>query len=660
MIIELAHAALILALVLSIWQALALPFGILARQAHFALCLRPLSLCVFLLISFAFTSLIFAYIRSDFTVLNVIENSHRLKPFWYRLTGSWGNHEGSMLLWLWVLSLYGVLAAYLSRAHHALRNGAIMVIGAITAGFTAFILITSNPFTRVFPPPSDGEGLNPLLQDMGLILHPPMLYLGYVGTAIIFAFGLSAMWQNKLDARFAKIIQPWILLCWSALTAGIGLGSWWAYRELGWGGWWFWDPVENVSLLPWLCATALLHANLVLEKRGHFTRLVGFLTILTFSMSLIGTFIVRSGLITSVHAFASAPDRGLFMLLMISLIIICGTIAFARMKIAPAPQSYALISKQGLIMLMAILLLSLAGTVLFAIIYPLLLTYFTQQTISVGAPYFEAIFVPIALILAVLAALAPLLLWDHFHLKNLRQIGGWLLGAVLLAIGVLAMLLTPDSFVTILALSLAFMLLIAMVRFARKAQFSWRNAATLIGHFGFALLLAAIAINSAFKTEIETPLRLNETQTIGEYSLTLQALKIQARHNYIAKTAQITLYQNHQFLAQLEPEMRYYPVRGQETTESAILSSWQRDIYAVIGHVRYQTNAKIALDMQASAPQDTGVNASTNADAPIGVRLYIMPAQGMIWAGFGLVMLSGLLGIFAHLRKPKNLSEKLP
>lgn len=641
MIPEIGHAALILAMVLACWQMLALPFAKIVHEPVFAACVRPLALSVFLLVTLGFACLMVSYARSDFSVLNVIENSHSLKPFWYKLTGTWGNHEGSMLLWLWVLSFYGALAAYIPTREETLRRTALMVVGGITALFSAFLLLTSNPFVRIFPPPADGQDLNPLLQDIGLILHPPVLYLGYVGAAIVFAYAIAAMWQQRVDRHFATAIKPWVMMCWLSLTAGIGLGSWWAYRELGWGGWWFWDPVENVALLPWLCATALMHSSLMLQRRGNFPYFTAFLALLTFSMSLIGTFIVRSGLITSVHAFASASDRGIFMLVMVCIIILVGAFAFARVRLLAPPPAYAVASRQGMVMVAGILLLSLAATVLLAILYPLILTLTGQNSISVGAPYFEAVFIPTVLPLGILAAMAPLTLWDHARRVQLLQLLYRLLPALVAAAMVAIYIFNPRSIMAIVAFSIAIMLFVSLVFYIRKPNFTLQNAATCIGHAGFALMLLTVTLNTQFSSQAEAPMKLGETRDMAGYSLSLREVKLVAHQNYFARRAMVELRKSGKLLAELMPETRYYPVRGQETTESAIHSNWLRDVYVVIGRVTYQ-------------PESTALQEAQKIPAFVGVRVYVMPAQRLIWLGFLLAVLSGIVGIVAHIRKQRG------
>lgn len=642
MIAEIGQFLLIFALVLSLAQALS-PLGARFLRISLQPCLPRLSIAMGLMVTAAFACLIICYARSDFTVLTVVMNSHSLKPMWAKITAAWGNHEGSMVLWLWVLTFLGMILGFIARKRsHALHHDALVVLGIVCSGFLLFILFTSNPFTRVFPAPVDGEDLNPLLQDIGLIIHPPLLYLGYVGSGIVFAFGAAAMARGEINSTFARTIQPWLLVTWASLSAGIAVGSWWAYRELGWGGWWYWDPVENVSLMPWLCATALLHLNVVLEKRGEMPRLVALLTIITFSLSLTGTFIVRSGLITSVHAFASDPTRGIFMLGLIGAVIMGGLALYTRMQMASASNVPPFFSRQGQILFSSIILLTLASTIVLAILYPLALTLLKLPSISVGPPYFYAVFVPLVLPLAACAAAAPFLAWDN---ASRRQIIDNLLWVALPCIAVCMCalaVLQPYDAITILATSLSAALLLNMARFAAKSYrnnaLTLRHAATLLGHSGFALLLVCAALNAQLKTHLEAPMRVSESYESQGVKVTLNDIELGAKDNFLYRRAQLTISKDGRTIGNLAPETRYYPVRSQETTESAVAAHWFYDIYAVIGRAEYHASAKDAHKQLAK-------------DSLIGVRIYIMPMQRLIWIAFAMIALSGVIGAAGHIRK---------
>ncbi|MGH6884986.1 MAG: heme lyase CcmF/NrfE family subunit, partial [Geminicoccales bacterium] len=420
MIAELGHFALTLALIVALLQA-SLPLWGAARGDERLMALaRPAALAQLLLIAIAFGALTHAYVVSDFSLLNVYQNSHTAKPLLYKITGVWGNHEGSMLLWVLILALFGAaVAAFGNNLPDTLRARVLAIQAWIASGFLAFSLFTSNPFVRVFPTPANGQDLNPLLQDPGLAFHPPMLYLGYVGFSMAFSFAVAALIEGKVDAAWARWVRPWTLAAWCALTGGIALGSWWAYYELGWGGWWFWDPVENVSFMPWLMGTALLHSALIVEKRDALKVWTILLAILTFSLSLIGTFIVRSGLLTSVHAFATDPERGVFILLLLGLAIGGSLTLFAfRAPLLKPGGLFAPVSRESALLLNNLLLAAAAATVFLGTLYPLLIEALGGSKLSVGTPFYNATFVPIMVPLAIVMGIGPLLPWKRAELAS--------------------------------------------------------------------------------------------------------------------------------------------------------------------------------------------------------------------------------------------------
>ncbi|MDX1424463.1 MAG: heme lyase CcmF/NrfE family subunit, partial [Kiloniellales bacterium] len=418
MIPEIGHFALILALLVALVQGSVPMLGAARGRGDWMVLAGPTALLQLALMATAFLALMQAYVVSDFSVLNVAQNSHSAKPLLYKITGVWGNHEGSMVLWILILALFGAaVALFGGNLPETLKARVLAVQAWIAAGFLLFTILTSNPFARLVPAPADGADLNPLLQDPGLAFHPPMLYTGYVGFSIAFSFAIAALIEGKVDAAWARWVRPWTLVAWSFLTAGIALGSWWAYYELGWGGWWFWDPVENVSFMPWLMGTALLHSAIVVEKRDALKVWTILLAILTFSLSLIGTFIVRSGLLTSVHAFATDPERGLFILILLCLTI-GGSLALFAWR-APALKSGGLfdpISREGALVLNNLLLATACATVFLGTLYPLFVEALGGAKISVGEPYFNATFVPIMVPLVVAMAVGPLLPWKRADL----------------------------------------------------------------------------------------------------------------------------------------------------------------------------------------------------------------------------------------------------
>ena len=423
MIPELGQFGLALALALAVVQSVVPMAGAARGNLVWMRSAQSTALGQLVFLALAFGALMWAFVVSDFTVRNVVENSNSLKPMLFKVAATWGSHEGSLLLWTLILALFGAgVAVFGTNIPHALRARTLSVQAWISVGFLTFMLFTSNPFERMLPPPVDGNDLNPLLQDIGLAMHPPLLYVGYVGFSIVFSFAVAALIEGRVDAAWARWVRPWTLAAWMSLTAGIALGSWWAYYELGWGGWWFWDPVENVSFMPWLLGTALLHSAIVTEKRGAFKSWTILLAILTFSLSLLGTFIVRSGLLTSVHAFAVDPERGIYILGLLG-ISIGGSLTLYAVR-APAMEGgglFAPVSREGGLLINNLLLAVATGTVLFGTLYPLFLEAITGDKISVGPPFYNASFVPIMLPLVFVMGLGPFLTWKRADLKGVLQ-----------------------------------------------------------------------------------------------------------------------------------------------------------------------------------------------------------------------------------------------
>src|ERR1700756_499499 len=433
MIAEFGHYALVLALALALVQASVPMVGARTNDPVLMAVAGPTAVAQFCFIAIAFAALTMCYVRSDFSVINVFENSHSAKPLIYKLSGVWGNHEGSMLLWVLILSLFGALVALFGGNLPArLKANVLAVQSSIAVAFILFILVTSNPFLRIAEPPFEGRDLNPILQDPGLAIHPPLLYLGYVGLSIAFSFAIAALIDGRIDAAWARWVRPWTLLAWMFLTLGIAMGSYWAYYTLGWGGWWFWDPVENASLMPWIAGTALLHSAVVMEKRDALKIWTILLAILAFSLSLIGTFLVRSGVLTSVHTFASDPTRGVF-ILAILVLFIGGSLALYPWRAPMLKQGglFAPISREGALVLNNLLLTAACATVFFGTLYPLALEAFTSEKISVGAPFFNLTFGPIFILLILMLPLGPLLPWKRGDLLGVAQ---RLMGAAALAI----------------------------------------------------------------------------------------------------------------------------------------------------------------------------------------------------------------------------------
>ncbi len=577
------------------------------------------------LVNFAFGILIYCYIVSDFSVLNVATNSHTAKPLIYKISGSWGNHEGSMLLWMWMLSLFTALFGWKSSLDSSLKIPALRIQNIICLGFLAFILLTSNPFERIFPAPENGSGLNPLLQDIGLALHPPLLYAGYVGFSLSFSAALAFLLSPIPAEIWARKLKPWVMISWSILTLGIAMGSWWAYRELGWGGFWFWDPVENASLMPWLAGTALAHSLLMTEKRRALTRWTVLLAIMAFSFSLLGTFLVRSGVLTSVHAFANDPERGLFILLFLFLVIGSSLTVFALR----APQlgkavSFAPLSREMALLVNNLLILTACGTVLLGTLYPLILELLTEERVSVGPPYFNATFNWLAIPLLFLAFIGVSLKWKKDSLHRIAQhmlFPGFCLAFTLVIFGLKTPLLVTlgIAFSGWLAVGMIYTLLIRSHFFRRFTKLPLSFHGMIVSHLGLALLTLSIAVVSQWQQESEEVMTKGSTQTLAGYTITLENVDLVAGPNYISRMGFFTVTHPDRSQLHLTPESRFYPIEQNTTTESAIDSSLWRDIYIAMGE--------------------------TDGKGHYAVRMYYKPLINGIWLGAFLMALGGIIAI---------------
>ena len=637
MIPEIGHYALILALFAALIQGTLPLAGAHRADAAWMALARPAAGLQFIFILTAFLALMHAYVTSDFSVLNVVNNSHSAKPLLYKISGVWGNHEGSMVLWMLILSLFGcAVALFGGNLPPTLRARVLAVQGLIGTGFLLFMLFTSNPFERVFPAPLDGNDLNPLLQDPGLAFHPPFLYLGYVGFSMAFSFAIAALIEGRVDAAWARWVRPWTLVAWCSLTLGIALGSWWAYYELGWGGWWFWDPVENASFMPWLAGTALLHSATVAEKRDALKSWTILLAIITFSLSLIGTFLVRSGVLTSVHTFAQDPTRGLFILGLL-IIAIGGSLTLYALR-APAMKAgglFAPISREGSLVLNNLLLMTAAATVFLGTIYPLVLDAVGGGTVSVGPPYFTATFVPLMVPMIVLMAIAPMLAWKRGDLAGaftrLR-----LAAAVVVVIALGTWYLKSEGpILAVLGLALAGWLFTGtLIEFSGRLKLfrismreSLRRAAHLpratygmtIAHAGIAIVVAGITASSAWQTEKIQVLRPGETVEVAGYIFTFEGTQELQGPNYTIERGTFQVSRDGAPIARLFPERRFYPVQGRQTTEAAIYTTWFADLYAVIG----------------------------DADGEDGrvTRLYHNPLVPWIWVGAVVMAMGGAVSL---------------
>lgn len=601
---------LILALLLAVIQTITLyPHGTLRRQL--LPCLLPAAWLQALCVACALAALIVLRLDNDFSVAVVADHSSLALPVLYKITGAWGNHEGSMLLWVLVLSSFGLaLAAARKEMTHA-----VAIQASLAAGVLLFILLTSNPFARRFPPPPDGNAFNPILQDVALAIHPPLLYVGYVGFSIVFSLAVAALLNGQSGREFARTLRPWILASWSSLTIGIGLGSWWAYRELGWGGFWFWDPVENASLLPWLAGTALLHSNIVLQKRGQLGAWVILLSILTFGLSLLGTFLVRSGALTSVHSFATDPARGLFILAYIAVFVGGALLLFAlRLPRAQAEEPMRPASREGMIVFNNLFLLSACATVLLGTLYPLFAEWLSGHKLTVGAPYFNATFVPLMALPLLLAGLAPLMPWKQASLPQvLLRAQPALLAAGAMAFLVLAYAKTHIA-QAVLGLGLGAWLFTCSVQWLMAGERSLHRLSVFLAHGGAAVLVLGVTGAGLWQEEVTKTVAAGDRVDIAGYRLFYHGETATRGEGYSARQGIFTLEKHGREITRLFPEYRIYDIRNAPTHEAAIHSTWPSDIYAVIGEAAGERTV---------------------------ARLYYVPMIRFVWLGCLLMTLGG-------------------
>ena len=599
MIAELGHFALVLALILAFAQT-ALPLlGAENRDARLMASGSPLAVGQTLAIAASFGCLMYAYVINDTTVLNVVQNSHSLKPLLYKITGTWGNHEGSLILWVLILAMCGLAVAAFGRdLPSPLKARVIGVLGAVSVGFLLFILLTSNPFERMWPPPPDGQGLNPILQDIGLAMHPPLLYVGYVGYAVTFAFAIAALIEGRVDAAWGRWVRPWSLAAWAFLTLGIALGSWWAYYELGWGGYWFWDPVENASLLPWLIGTALLHSAIVVEKRDALKTWTVLLAIIAFGMSLLGTFLVRSGVLNSVHSFANDPERGMFILGLLMFYMAGAFLLFAwRAQVMVPTGIFAPISREGAIVLNNLLVCSITAVVFVGTLWPMFADALFSAKVSVGPPFFNMASFPLVVPLLLAMAAGPLMPWKRAQLWPVLQRLWW---ACLLALGMFftALLLTGHNVLPAIGFAFAAWTVgAALTDIADRTQLfrtrmgnAWARAKGLpravwgaaIAHAGIGIVAAGVA-GMGLAQERLVAMAPGDTTQMAGYTWRLDGVRDHQGPNYTARKATITVLRDNEVLHVMEPSRRWFPTGRMHTTEVAIRTNLLYDLYAVIG-----------------------------------------------------------------------------
>jgi cytochrome c-type biogenesis protein CcmF len=636
---EIGHFALILALLVALAQGIVPMLGAARRDAALMAVAVPAARAQFALVAIAFGCLAWSFVTSDFSVVNVAQHSNSHLPAHYRFAATWGSHEGSLLLWSLMLAGWGAAVTFFSRnLPQTLRARVLAVMGLIAVGFLLFLLATSNPFARLFPPAPEGSDLNPLLQDPGMVVHPPMLYMGYVGFSVAFAFAIAALIGGRLDAAWARWSRPWTTVAWSFLTIGIMMGSAWAYYELGWGGWWFWDPVENASFMPWLVGTALIHSLAVTEKRGAFRSWTVLLAIVAFSLSLVGTFLVRSGVLTSVHAFATDPARGIFILAFLALVIGGSlTLYAARAGAVGAGGGFAVVSRESMLLGNNILLAIAMASVLLGTLYPLVIDALGLGKISVGPPYFDAVFVPLMTPLVFLMGVGPVAAWRDARVPDLWTRLRWALYVALasaallpfalgqwkplVALGLLLAAWIAATTVTALAQRLRGAPQRGVLDKLRANASAWYGMLT--AHLGVAVFIAGVTLVKGYEIERDVRLDVGQSVDVAGDTYTFRGVAPARGPNYDATVATIDVARDGRTVATLRPQKRAYRASGQVMTEAAIQTRVIGDRYVSLGE-----------------PVTTD-----GASGAWGVRIYAKPFVDWIWAGCLLMAFGGFLAV---------------
>lgn len=591
----------------------------------------------FIFLNLAMICLITCFMNNDMTVIYVQEHSHALLPFIYKVGAAWGGHEGSLLLWCLILSGWTVVfilfTTFISDFSENFYSKMIMVLGFVSTGFILFLFITSNPFLREFPEaPIVGNDLTPILQDPGLIFHPPMLYLGYVGFAIAFAFAIAALLEGKLNPIWAKNLRPWVILPWAFLSCGIVLGSWWAYRELGWGGWWFWDPVENASLLPWLSATALIHSLIVSEKRDTFKGWTILLAIVTFTLSLLGTFLVRSGVLVSVHAFANSPERGIFLLCYLA-IIICGAFILYAARIQRFYQAvnFKLCSRETFLLINSVILLTAVATIVIGTLYPIILDSLNLGKISVGEPYFNTVFIPIILPLLLLMGIAPHVHWESQAFKPLWKKLRWdFVASALIGFSVPQLLGYEFHLLTAIGLFFSVWIILSTLHYFLKLQtrFALKHASMIVAHFGIAIIALGITLDKSYSEERQIKIAPGEATTLSDYVITFSNLEKITGPNYQSILATFNITNQDAKTVSLAAEQRTYTSHDEMLSKPGITANIWRDVYIALGEPLKNNNWS--------------------------VRMYYKPFVRWIWAGGFLLLIGGLLSLLEYGNKMRR------
>ena len=650
---EIGNFALVVALALALIQGILPIVGAFRGNAVLMNVARPLAFGHFLLVSIAFACLLQAFISNDFSVLYVAQHSNSQLPIQYRIAALWGGHEGSLLLWVFLLGLWTVAVAMFSKhLPEEMVARVIGIMGLISVGFLLFMLFTSNPFDRLLPAALDGRDLNPLLQDPGLVIHPPMLYMGYVGFSVAFAFALSALLGGQLDATWARWSRPWTTVAWVFMTLGIALGSWWAYYELGWGGWWFWDPVENASFMPWLVGTALIHSLAVTEKRGAFKSWTVLLAIAAFSLSLLGTFLVRSGVLTSVHAFATDPKRGIFILSFLVVVIGASLLLFAwRAPKIGLGGKFDLVSRESMLLTNNVLLSVASASVFLGTLYPLFMDALGFGKLSVGPPYFNTVFVPLMVPLIMMMGLGPIARWKQAPVPDIWLRIRWALVASVLIALLLPLVLGKWTPLIALGFLLAFWvittgLLDMLKRIGKSGTLLQRLKnpslsyyGMQLAHLGIAVFVIGVTMVKGYETERDVRMEVGDTVTAGGYVFRFDGVSEQEGPNYQAYRGHVIIKKDDRIVGELFPEKRTYNASGMPMTEAAIDTGIFGDLYVSLGEP------------------------IPDSDGAWAVRVYVKPFVDWIWAGCLLMALGGVFAIAdrryrIHARKAQATTEQ--
>jgi len=651
MIPEIGHFALIIALCLAIVQTIVPILGAQTNTSQWMAVAKPAARGQFLFLVISYICLTYSFIKSDFSVLYVANNANTALPLQYKISAVWGAHEGSLLLWVLMLGAWTFAVTIFSRSlPNEMVARVLGVMGFVSIGFILFTLLTSNPFERIFPIPLEGRDLNPLLQDPGLVIHPPMLYMGYVGFSVAFAFAIAALLGGKLDSAWARWSRPWVTFAWVFLTIGITLGSWWAYHELGWGGWWFWDPVENASFMPWLVGTALIHSLAVTEKRSSFKNWTVLLAILAFSLCLLGTFLVRSGVLVSVHAFATDPARGVYILMFLG-VVIGGSLLLYAIR-APKIKSigqFDLVSRETALLLNNVLLLVAMFTILLGTLYPLILDALNLEKISVGVPYFNTVFSILMLPLVLVIGVGPFLRWKKADLSvTLKKLAKIFIIGLVLGIGLPFIVAGKTSILVVVGITLGGWSIFSALYYLFKNVFRKDSTSGMIqhlkkiptatygmciAHFGIGVFVFGVTFVNAFQEEKEIPMEIGKKVEMAGYEFGFNGVQAIQGPNYSSQQASVNVYKNDKLVATLLPEKRTYLVQKSPMTEAGIDTGFLRDVYVALGE-------------------------QINSEA-WGMRLYYKPFIQWIWLGAVFMALGGLLAALDRRYRLKLKREKV-